>query len=54
MDLVEVNGNVIGELSRLVKKVGEHQRELVIDLSKELGQHNKLIERAVHRTDRLM
>jgi len=26
----------------------------VIDLSKELGGHNKLIEKAVHRTDRLI
>jgi len=49
MEVVEVNGNVIGELSRLVKKVGEHQRELILDLSKELGNHNKLIEKAVHR-----
>jgi hypothetical protein len=54
MEVVQVNGNVIGELSRLVKKVGEQQREIVLELSKELGKHNKLIERAMLREDRLL
>jgi proline dehydrogenase len=54
MEVVQVNGNVIGELSRLVKKVGEQQREIVLEHSKELGKHNKLIERAMLREDRLL
>ena len=54
MEVVQVNGNVIGELSRLVKKVGEQQREIVLELSKDLGKHNKLIERAMLREDRLL
>jgi hypothetical protein len=37
-----------------VKKVGEQQREIVLELSKELGKHNKLIERAMLREDRLL
>ena len=42
-----MNGAVIGDLSRLVKRVGEQQREIVLELSKELGKHNKLIEKAM-------
>ena len=37
-----------------MKKVGEQQREIVLELSKELGNHNKLIERAMLREDRLL
>ncbi len=37
-----------------MKKVGEQQREIVLELSKELGKHNKLIERAMLREDRLL
>jgi hypothetical protein len=47
MEVMQVNGAVIGDLSRLVKRVGEQQREIVLELSKELGKHNKLIERAM-------
>ena len=54
MDVVQVNGSVIGELSRLVKKVGEQQREVVLELSKELGKHNKMIEQAMAKEDRLL
>ena len=54
MDLVQVNGAVIGDLSRLVKRVGEQQREIVLELSKELGKHNKLIEKAMIKEDRLL
>lgn len=49
-----MNGNVIGELSRLVKKVGEQQREIVLELSKELGKHNKMIEQAMSKEDRML
>jgi uncharacterized coiled-coil protein SlyX len=45
---------VIGDLSRLVKRAGEQQREIVLELSKELGQHNKLIEKAMEKEDRLL
>ena len=54
MDVVQVNGTVIGELSRLVKTVGEQQREIVLDLSKELGKHNKLLEKAMNKEQRLI
>jgi hypothetical protein len=54
MDVIQVNGEVIGELSKLVKKAGEQQREVVLELSKELGKHNKLIEKAIQREERLL
>ena len=54
MEVVQVNGNVIGELSRLVKKVGEQQREIVLELSKELGKHNKVIEQAMAKEERML
>ena len=54
MDGKNVNPNVIGELARLVKRVGEQQREIVLELSTELGKHNKLIEKAMAKEDRLL
>ena len=54
MEVVEVNGNAIGELSKLVKKIGDNQRELVLELSKDLGKQNKMIERAVNKSERLI
>ena len=38
----------------MVKRVGEQQREIVLELSKELGKHNKLIEKAMQKEDRLL
>ena len=54
MDVVQVNGNVIGELAHLVKQAGEQQREIVLELSKELGKHNKLLEKAMQKEERLL
>ena len=34
--------------------MGEQQREIVVELSKELGKHNKLIEKALSKEDRLL
>eukprot|EP00352_Strombidinopsis_acuminata_P006499 CAMPEP_0176371810 /NCGR_PEP_ID=MMETSP0126-20121128/24962_1 /TAXON_ID=141414 ORGANISM="Strombidinopsis acuminatum, Strain SPMC142" /NCGR_SAMPLE_ID=MMETSP0126 /ASSEMBLY_ACC=CAM_ASM_000229 /LENGTH=40 /DNA_ID= /DNA_START= /DNA_END= /DNA_ORIENTATION= len=39
MDVVEVTGDQIGILSKLVKQTGEQQREMVLKLSQELGDH---------------
>lgn len=54
MDVVQVNGTVIGELSKLVKTVGDQQRDTILELSKELGQHNKLLEKAMNKETRLI
>ena len=53
MNVVEVTGDTVSKLSRLVKKAGEQQRAIVLELSKELGQHNLLIERALEKQNRL-
>lgn len=45
---------MISELSKIVKRVGEQQREIVLELSKELGKHNKLLEKAIRKEDRLI
>lgn len=45
---------MIGELSKLVKQVGEQQRQIVLDLSTELGKHNKLMDQAIKREERLL
>lgn len=34
--------------------VGEQQREIVLELSKELGKHNKLLEKAIDKEERLI
>ena len=54
MNVVEVTGETVSKLSRLVKKAGEQQRAIVLELSKELGQHNILIERALEKETRLL
>ena len=40
MNSVEVTGETVVQLAKLVKKAGEQQRAIVYELSKELGQHN--------------
>lgn len=54
MNVVEVTGDTVSKLARLVKKAGEQQRAIVLELSKELGQHNTLIERALDKQARLL
>ena len=51
MDSVQVSGAVIGDLSKLVKQIGENQRDVVVELSKELGEHNKLLEKALRNEE---
>lgn len=54
MNSVEVTGETIVELSKLVKKAGEQQRAIVYELSKELGQHNQLVEMAVENQQAIL
>lgn len=51
--MIEVTGDTVSKLSKLVKKAGEQQRAIVLELSKELGHHNVLIERALEKQTRL-
>jgi enoyl-CoA hydratase/carnithine racemase len=54
MNVVEVTGDTVSKLSKLVKQAGEQQRAIVLELSKELGQHNVLIEKAIEKEARLL
>lgn len=54
MNVVEVTGETVAKLAKLVKQAGEQQRQIVLELSKELGQHNVAIERAVEKEERLL
>jgi len=38
----------------MVKRAGEQQRELVMELSKELNRHNKLVDKALERQERMI
>ena len=54
MEVTEVTGETVATLSRLVKKAGEQQRAIVLELSRELGEHNKAIEKALEKENRLL
>ena len=54
MNRVEVTGETIVKLSKLVKKAGEQQRAIVLELSKELARHNQLVEIAVQKENYLL
>lgn len=54
MNVIEVTGETVAKLSKLVKQAGEQQRQIVLELSKELGQHNILIEQAIEKETRLL
>ncbi|CDW84076.1 serine threonine protein kinase [Stylonychia lemnae] len=44
---------MIAQLSKLVKKVGEQQKELILEFSQQLNQHNELIEKAMEKQERM-
>lgn len=54
MNVVEVTGDTISKVSKLVKQAGEQQRAIVLELSRELGNHNILLEKALEKHNRLM
>jgi hypothetical protein len=44
----------VAKLAALVRQAGEQQRQIVLELSKELASHNVLLERAIERESRLL
>jgi hypothetical protein len=44
---------MISQLSRLVKKVGEQQKDLILEFTTQLNQHNELIEKAIQKQERM-
>ena len=43
----------MAELSRLVKRVGDQQKELVLDISRQLSRHNEMMDRAIEKQERM-
>lgn len=44
-----IKGDTLAELSRLVKRVGDQQKELVMQVSEQLGRHNEQMEKALEK-----
>jgi chemotaxis protein histidine kinase CheA len=53
MNVVEVTGDTVSKVAKLVKQAGEQQRAIVLELSRELGEHNQLLEKALEKQNRL-
>lgn len=53
MNVVEVTGDTVSKVAKLVKQAGEQQRAIVLELSRELGEHNLLLEKALEKQARL-
>lgn len=53
MNVVEVTGETVSKVAKLVKQAGEQQRAIVLELSRELGEHNILLEKALEKQNRL-
>lgn len=43
----------MAELSRLVKRVGDQQKELVIEVSQQLSRHNEMMDKALEKQTRM-
>jgi hypothetical protein len=44
---------MISQLSKLVRKVGEQQRNLILEFTNQLNQHNDLIDKALDKQLRM-
>ena len=51
--VVQLKGDMIAQLAKLVKKVGEQQKELILEFSQQLNQHNEIIEKAIEKQERM-
>ena len=49
----EIKGDKLAELSQLVKRVGDQQKELVLDMSQQLSRHNELMSQAMDKQARM-
>jgi hypothetical protein len=49
----EIKGEQLAELSKLVKRVGDQQKELIIDISRQLSKHNEMMEKALDKQARM-
>ena len=52
--VVSVKGDMIQQLSKFVKQAAESQIDTIMELSNELSKHNRLVERALERQERMI
>ena len=45
---------MIGQLSKLVYAVGQQQREMMLEIAKEINKHNKIMDKAVEKQKELI
>ena len=48
-----MRGETLAELSRLVKRVGDQQKELVLEISEQLSRHNEMVDKAIEKQGRM-
>jgi hypothetical protein len=49
----EIKGEKLAELSQLVKRVGDQQKELILDISQQLSRHNEMMAQAMDKQSRM-
>lgn len=52
--VIQVKGDMIGQLSKLVYAVGQQQREMMLEIAKEINKHNKVMDKAVEKSRELI
>jgi hypothetical protein len=47
--IFQIKGDQLAELSRLVKRVGDQQKEMILDISQQLSRHNEMMYKALDK-----
>ena len=48
-----MRGDSLAEMSRLVKRVGDQQKELVLEIAQQLSRHNEMLAKAIDKQIRM-
>ena len=51
--MFQIKSDTLAELSKLVQRVGGQQKDLVQEISQQLGQHNEMMEKALDKQQRM-
>ncbi len=51
--IFEIKGDKLAELAQLVKRVGDQQKDLIVDISKQLSAHNDTTNQALAKQARM-
>ena len=52
--VIQVKGDMIGQLSKLVYAVGQQQREMMLEIAQEINKHNKVMDKAIEKQRELI